>query len=115
MYKLPPPPLLRSIYRTVEAARYFVRERRKDSPLHCRLREASETLNEMLKLEEKEEHPFWYTLYEGMIGRYVSLRVEFRHMKEENKQLRTQNRELKEKYLDAMKRIEPISSVAEKW
>jgi hypothetical protein len=108
-----PIPLLRSIYGTVESARFYVRERRKDSPLHCRLREASETLNGILNLEEKEEQPFWYSLYDGIIGRYVQLRTDYRYMVAENKRLHNENKELKEKYWDAIQRLEPCTNICE--
>jgi len=107
--------LLRSIYGTIESARNNIRQRRKDSPLHCRLREASETLNEMIKLEEKEDHPFWYTLYEGMIGRYVQLRTEYRYQSEINKELRRENRDLKDRYFDAISRLENENNIVDKW
>lgn len=110
-----PLPILKQIYQTVESARAHVREKRKDSELHFRLREASETLIQIIRLEEKEDIPFWYTLYDGIIGRYIKLRTDFRNLLIENKAIKQENKELKEKYWDAIKRLEPIQQESEKW
>lgn len=105
-----PIPILNSVYNTVEAARAFVRERRKDGVLHCRLREASETLNEILKLA-KEENPNWYNLYDGMIGCYVQLKSEIKSIKAENKNLRDELKKIREKYMDVISQtsIQPLT------
>jgi len=108
-----PIPILKSVHDTIESARAYVRGRMKDSQLHCRLREASYTVSEIIKLEKKEDVPFWYTLYEGMIGNYIKLRTDCRYLQDENKKLRKENREIKDKYWDAMNRMYPANADSE--
>lgn len=82
--------LMKSVLATIEHAMTFVREKNPESRLHCRLREASETVSEMIKVGESYESPNWYLLYEGMIGLYVQLKVDYREMRKENKKLRAE-------------------------
>ena len=108
-----PIPILRSICGTLQSARQFVSGRKKDSPLHYKLREASETMEAILKLQENEDQPFWYTLYEGIIGKYIHLKYEHKNLQIENDKYRQENHDLREKYWDAIKKIEKESAESE--
>ena len=81
------------------------KEKRKDGAFYNKLLEAHKTINEVIKLNDtKEEYPNWYFLYEGIIGHYIQLKNEIKFIKIENKELRSQIKQLREKYMDLIER-----------
>jgi predicted nuclease with TOPRIM domain len=102
-----PTPILESIRATVGSAIFYIKYNRAESPIHNRLREASKTLGDLISLQKNdEEQPFWYSIYEGLVERYVQLRTEYKKLKEQNKKLKEDYEDLKERYWNAMSSIE---------
>jgi hypothetical protein len=102
-----PTPILESIRATIGSAICYIKYSRAESPVHNKLRVASQTLGDLITLQKKnEEQPFWYSTYEGLVERYVQLRTEHKKLKEQNKELKENYEDLKERYWNAMSLIE---------
>lgn len=108
--------VLQEILQTLEKARGFVRDRAYNSNLHFRIREASETITKMIGLQKEAPKPFWWKLYDGLIGRYIELRTQFRKQAVENKKLRSDLIDLGQRYWDATNRLYTLSETdVDKW
>ena len=102
-----PTPILESIRESVGSALCYIRYTRTETPVQGKLQMASKTLNDLITLQKKEEEqPFWYSVYEGLVERYVQLRSEHKKLKEQNKMLKKDYELLKERYWHAMSSLE---------
>lgn len=114
--------VLRPVLGAVESAREYVRGRAANGMLHDKLRAASKILNDLMNLESdaarEEQSPFWYTLYEGLVEKYIQLKMAHRFLKQEHANLKEQHAQLYEKYWDAVSKLDAMNKgeqQAEEW
>lgn len=105
--------LLAHITKTMQGAYSFIDQRAYGSDLYFKTKEAYETLKKLTE-EKSKDIPNWYSLYEGMIGKYVVQRHEVRELRKEYNSLKLTLKNLREKYFDLAKRLDPKNEECEK-